>query len=82
VNPKERKIIFPKLKGDNKELTIQEFLEYYFSVIQIIQSYRYAFTYAVPLEMREDGQKQMIELFRDFIKKLEDEDFSQFDLNA
>ena len=81
VNPKERKIIFPELIEDKKELSIQEFLEYYFSVVQIIQSYRYAFTYAVPLEMREDGQKPMIELFRDFINELENIDFSQFDLN-
>lgn len=71
VDLKARKIIFPSLKGNKNELTIERFIEYYFRLIQVVQSYRYAYTYAVPLDMREDGQKQLIEILDDAVKSLD-----------
>lgn len=56
-------------------MSIKELVGYYFRLIQVIQSYRYAFTYAVPLRMREDGQKQLFEMFDEWIKELETIDF-------
>jgi len=71
VDPEERKIIFPTLNTDQKEMSIKELVGYYFRLIQVVQSYRYAFTYAVPLSMREDGQKQLVEMFDEWINELE-----------
>jgi hypothetical protein len=75
VNHEERKIFFPTLKTDQKEMSINELVGYYFRLIQVVQSYRYAFTYAVPLSMREDGQKQLVEMFDEWINELETIDF-------
>lgn len=75
VDPEERKIIFPSLEEDNKELSIKKLVSYFFSLIQVVQSYRFAFTYAVPLNMREDGQKPLIEMLDSWIMELENIDF-------
>ncbi len=75
VNPDERKIIFPSLETDKKELPIKDLVKYFFSLIQVVQSYRFAFTYAVPLNMREDGQKPLIEMLDSWINDLENVDF-------
>ena len=41
----------------------------------MVQSYRFAFTYAVPLNMREDGQKPLIEMLDSWIMELKNIDF-------
>ncbi len=72
VNPEERKIIFLTLKNVKKEITIKKFIEYYFRLIQVVQSYQLAYTYAVPFSMREDGQIQLIEILDGLIKELKE----------
>ncbi len=75
VNPEERKIIFPSLKADKKELLINNLVNYFFNLIKIVKSYSLAFTYAIPLNMREDDQKQAVEMIESWIKELDTVDF-------
>lgn len=75
VDSDERKIIFPSLEEGKKELLIKELINYFFMLIQVVQSYRFAFTYAVPLNMREDGQKPLIDMLDGWIKDLENVEF-------
>ena len=50
-------------------------MDYFFILIQVVQSYRFAFTYAVPLNMKENAQKSLIEMLDGWIMELKNIDF-------
>jgi len=71
LNLKDRKIIFIDENGIEEEMGILEFINLFFKLIQLVQTYRFAFTYSIPQDMRIDGQKQLLEMLEEFKKELE-----------
>lgn len=71
LNLKDRKIIFIDENGIEEEIGILEFINLFFKLIQLVQTYRFAFMYSIPQDMRIDGQKQLLEMLEEFKKELE-----------
>lgn len=68
VNFEQRKIVFRKLKGKPEVISIREFVENYFGLIQIVQTEMMAPTFFI-MSLHRSQMKKSITSMTDFMKK-------------